>query len=195
MTTKEQILESALYLFSEYGIRATPLSHIARDVGIKKPSIYNHFESKESLVQSMYQHFRKKAVNNSESSLEDILDMVHDKEAGFILKYVVKNYEAMYQDTISKAFWKMIHSEKFHDDTAFTIVTEETERMYQATTYLFRALKKAGRLDASMTLEQRITAFVFGMQSILEMQLMHESHNRLEISFKGHMDRLIECVS
>lgn len=194
MTTKDQILETALFMFAEQGIRATPLSHIARRVGIKKPSIYNHFDSKETLIEEMYKCFRIKAVNHSKSSLDEIVQMMHEHEASYVLKYVVRSYDAMYDDVISKAFWKLIHSEKFHDETAFKIASEETERMYQATTYLFEALDQKGAFKTALTLEQRITVFVFGIQSILEMQLMHDGYNSSEISFKGHLDRLIECV-
>lgn len=43
----------ALRRFAEQGFTATRLSHIAADTGIKPPSIYAHFKSKEELFLSL----------------------------------------------------------------------------------------------------------------------------------------------
>ncbi|UQZ88914.1 TetR/AcrR family transcriptional regulator [Deltaproteobacteria bacterium Smac51] len=47
------IQEAALKRFGEQGFHGTSLSQIAADVGIKPPSIYAHFESKEELFLSL----------------------------------------------------------------------------------------------------------------------------------------------
>ncbi|SHK45911.1 TetR/AcrR family transcriptional regulator [Thermocrinis minervae] len=52
--TKERILESALKLFSEKGIRETTLKDIARDVGITEGAIYRHFSSKDEIVDLLF---------------------------------------------------------------------------------------------------------------------------------------------
>ncbi|UXH44840.1 TetR/AcrR family transcriptional regulator [Rossellomorea vietnamensis] len=46
---KQLIKNVALELFGQKGYEDTPLAEIAKEVGIKKPSIYNHFRSKEDL--------------------------------------------------------------------------------------------------------------------------------------------------
>lgn len=50
MSTKERILEEALTLFSEQGYDGTGIDEIAAHVGIKGPSIYKHFKSKEEIL-------------------------------------------------------------------------------------------------------------------------------------------------
>ncbi|MEH7346281.1 TetR/AcrR family transcriptional regulator [Bacillus sp. JJ1532] len=49
MNTKDQIIEAAKRLFAQHGYEGTTLSQIAKEVGIQKPSIYNHFKSKNDL--------------------------------------------------------------------------------------------------------------------------------------------------
>lgn len=50
MNDNKQLIKSvALDLFGQKGYEDTSLAEIAKDVGIKKPSIYNHFRSKEDL--------------------------------------------------------------------------------------------------------------------------------------------------
>ena len=61
MNRKEEIIYATLELASEYGLQSVSLSQIADKVGIRKPSLYNHFKSKEDLVKSMYTFLREKA--------------------------------------------------------------------------------------------------------------------------------------
>ncbi|MBY7144729.1 TetR/AcrR family transcriptional regulator [Virgibacillus sp. NKC19-3] len=48
-TTRTSIIQAALSLFATSGYDGTTLAHIARTVGIQKPSLYNHFSSKDEL--------------------------------------------------------------------------------------------------------------------------------------------------
>jgi AcrR family transcriptional regulator len=47
--TAERILDSAEALFAEHGYAGTTLRDVATRVGLRTPSLYNHFPSKESL--------------------------------------------------------------------------------------------------------------------------------------------------
>ena len=51
--TKQEILEAALELFSVQGFEATSISQIASAVGIRKASLYSHFESKQAILDEL----------------------------------------------------------------------------------------------------------------------------------------------
>ncbi|MBB3110621.1 AcrR family transcriptional regulator [Paenibacillus phyllosphaerae] len=51
--TASKLKQAAMVLFTESGYEGTSLSEIAKAVGIKTPSIYAHFESKEQLFMSV----------------------------------------------------------------------------------------------------------------------------------------------
>ena len=51
--TKQEILEAALELFSVQGFEATSISQIACAVGIRKASLYSHFESKQAILDAL----------------------------------------------------------------------------------------------------------------------------------------------
>lgn len=51
--TKQEILEAALDLFSVQGFEATSISQIAGAVGIRKASLYSHFESKQAILDAI----------------------------------------------------------------------------------------------------------------------------------------------
>ena len=51
--TKREILEASLELFSVQGFEATSISQIAEAVGIRKASLYSHFESKQAILDTL----------------------------------------------------------------------------------------------------------------------------------------------
>lgn len=51
--TKQEILEAALELFSVQGFEATSISQIASAVGVRKASLYSHFESKQAILDTL----------------------------------------------------------------------------------------------------------------------------------------------
>ncbi|WP_138753787.1 TetR/AcrR family transcriptional regulator [Paenibacillus sinopodophylli] len=54
-TTAEKIKQAALTMFTESGYEGAALSEIAKAVGIKTPSIYAHYKSKEQLFLQLIQ--------------------------------------------------------------------------------------------------------------------------------------------
>ena len=64
--TKQEILEASLDLFSVQGFEATSISQIAGAVGIRKASLYSHFESKQAildaLVKDVLDHYEEHSI-------------------------------------------------------------------------------------------------------------------------------------
>ena len=60
--TKQRILEKSLELFSTKGYDAVSVGEIAKAVGIKAPSLYNHFPSKQAIFGAILETDRKSVV-------------------------------------------------------------------------------------------------------------------------------------
>lgn len=79
--TVSRIREAALFYFSRHGYEGTSLTQIAKDVGIKKPSLYAHFKGKEEIfftcldyaLQSDRRFFQQFLTENDEQSAEQVL--------------------------------------------------------------------------------------------------------------------------
>ena len=52
---KEEIVQITLELAAEKGLANVSMCMIAYKIGIKKPSLYKHFASKEEIVEAMYE--------------------------------------------------------------------------------------------------------------------------------------------
>ena len=53
--TKQEILDAALELFSVQGYEATSISQLAEAVGVRKASLYSHFENKQAILDALIQ--------------------------------------------------------------------------------------------------------------------------------------------
>ena len=56
-STKEQILEAALKLFSENSFHGASIRDIAKVIGKRESSIYNHFKSKDEIFEKIIEKF------------------------------------------------------------------------------------------------------------------------------------------
>ena len=75
--TKREILNAVLELFSEQGFEATSMAQIAGAVGIRKASLYSHFENKQAILDTLVQEVLEQYEEHSIFAREDL-----EKDAG-----------------------------------------------------------------------------------------------------------------
>ena len=63
--TKQEILEAALELFSVQGFEATSISQISSAVGVRKASLYSHFESKQAILDTLVKEVLRQYAEHS----------------------------------------------------------------------------------------------------------------------------------
>ena len=140
-TRKKEIIMATLELAANKGLGNVSMNMIADKVGIKKPSLYNHFASKEELVEVMYQFLREEAKKNANIGAIDYTIIFAGKSALEILKMMVGGYFNMNQQEYMLNFYKVIYSERSLNPMAAKIVAEETDKMMIATKQLFYAME------------------------------------------------------
>lgn len=96
--TKQLILETALDLFSINGYEATSMSDIANAIGIKKASLYAHFKSKETILNSLVSYMINKyeqdsIFNNLDLNSVDLIKSPNDliNQVKKQVSYIIKN--------------------------------------------------------------------------------------------------------
>ena len=140
-TRKKEIIMATLELTANKGLGNVSMNMIADKVGIKKPSLYNHFASKEELVEAMYQFLREEAKKNANVGAIDYTVIFAGKSALEILRMMVGGYFHMNQQEHMLNFDKVIYSERSIQPMAAKILAEETEKMIIATKQLFYAME------------------------------------------------------
>ena len=138
---KKEIIMATLELAANKGLGNVSMNMIADKVGIKKTSLYNHFASKEELVEAMYQFLREEAKKNANVGAIDYTVIFAGKSALEILRMMVGGYFHMNQQEHMLNFYKVIYSERNIQPMAAKILAEETEKMIIATKQLFYAME------------------------------------------------------
>ncbi|MDR1607429.1 MAG: TetR/AcrR family transcriptional regulator [Deltaproteobacteria bacterium] len=117
--TKEIILVNSTILFSKKGYDAVSIRDIAKVIGIKPSSLYNHYSSKEALFEAVLRHaedlyllyFRRLDENLAKCrSLEEMLDLMFSepKKMGNIFTCYA---------------FSLIQTEQFRDERSGMIMT------------------------------------------------------------------------
>ena len=145
MSRKEEIIYATLELASEYGLKAVSMGQIADKVGIKKPSLYNHFASKEEIISEMYSVLRVQAQRRNTVSI-DYTSLIEGRRLEDILTECLSGYIEFLSDKDMLTFFKVLYSERSTSLTAAQIMVEETERMINNTKSLFYALVVHGKM-------------------------------------------------
>lgn len=140
-TRKKEIIMATLELAANKGLGNVSMNMIADKVGIKKPSLYNYFASKEELVEAMYQFLREEAKKNANVGAIDYTVIFAGKSALEVLRMMVGGYFNMNQQEHMLNFYKVIYSERSIQPMAAKILAEETEKMIIATKQLFYAME------------------------------------------------------
>ena len=65
MERKKEIIYAALELASERGPGAVSMQQIADRVGITKASLYNHYSSKDQIIEAMYDYLREASTTGT----------------------------------------------------------------------------------------------------------------------------------
>ena len=148
MSRKEEIIYAALELASVHGITNVSMAQIADKVGIRAPSLYNHFRSKEELIREMYGFLREQAQKTNKAAPADYSEQFKGKSLEEILLDSASVYIGMISDPNILKFFRVLYSVRSTDPSAARIMVEETERMLAGTRDLFYALAVHGKINS-----------------------------------------------
>ena len=169
MERKEEIILAALELASRNGLKSISMAQIAEKIGIKAPSLYNHFKSKDEIVKAMYSFLREKAQQNHSSGFADPEEF-SSKGLERILTESLAAYLGMITDRNMMCFFRVLYSERSINPLAAEIMLEETEHMIRSTRNLFYALAVHGKMR-SEGVDTAAMTFAMTVHSLIDYQM------------------------
>ena len=112
--TKEKIFEASIDLFSEKGFDAASMREIAEMVGIKKASVYSHYNSKDQILEEIlkYPIDRIGTVGQQDVETKELivslgLEKFMDLAGDLILSWM--------EDPYMEKIWRIICIELYHN--------------------------------------------------------------------------------
>ena len=153
--TKQKILDEALRLFSERGYDAVSVGEIAQAVGVKAPSLYNHFPGKQAIFEAIvestaarYEADTGKIDLHVQDAAQDIPVFTEITEDALFAKVRQIFEYSLHNDTIRR-FRRMMTIEQFRSPELAALYSRRyVDRMIAYHAGIFRALIAAGEICA-----------------------------------------------
>lgn len=129
--TRIRIITEALHLFSEKGYNAVSVGQIADAVGIKAPSLYKHYKSKQTIFDAilteMQQRYEKQVSSMQMNGGNAVLDLaLFEKISEEQLIQLGKNLFLYFlHDDYVCQFRKMLTIEQYHNTGLATIYAKQ----------------------------------------------------------------------
>ncbi len=114
VNNKDKIFNVSVDLFSEHGYDGVSIRQIAREVGIKESSIYNHYPSKEAILDSILNYYIDKMMsediplNEASANLDISFDYFYN--AG------LNAFASQLKDEKMSKITRIILIESYHND-------------------------------------------------------------------------------
>ncbi len=158
MNTKKKILDVALTLFSEKGYGNVYVGQIAEGVGIKAPSLYKHYKSKQDIFDAILQEMKLR-YDKQTSSLNMDGNNVEKDGVTFgnvsedeLVKMGVGLFLHFLHDEYECKFRKMLTIEQFNNSELALLYSNQyfdSPLLYQ--TGLFEMITGIGKLKSENT--------------------------------------------
>lgn len=122
INTKQKIFEKAIELFSKKGCNGVSMREIAKGVGIRESSIYNHYKSKDEIIDSIFDYFAGSIKNYRPSELElnEMMDFMSPED---LFKHLVISYGRSLNGKLD-SIARIIYSEQFRNEKAKRLMLE-----------------------------------------------------------------------
>lgn len=97
METKQRIIYISMKHFIDKGYHAANLEHIADEVGIKKPSLYYHFKSKEEILIKAVEYLSETFQQGFDAIIDT--DAVPEEKLYDLMNYMINYNDLVFEDT------------------------------------------------------------------------------------------------
>lgn len=153
--TKQKILDKALELFSTQGYDSVSVGEIAAAVGIKAPSLYNHFPGKQAIFDAIVESTAAKYEADTgrihihvQNAAQDIPVFAEITPEGLFEKVRQIFEYSLHNESISR-FRRMMTIEQFRSPELAALYSRRyVERVLDYHAGIFRALIAAGEITA-----------------------------------------------
>lgn len=196
-STKEKILEASIDLFSRSGYHGVSIRNITKEVGIKESSLYNHFQNKEEILETIFQVFR----NEFKKTLPPVhlLDQILDNSS--VEQFFEQGFENIRNHVdkeINEKLWRILYIEHYRDPVAREIFLNDIiAATIDFLEIVFAKLIEKGKIKPfdPKLLAAEYQYPIFSMVSEYNMlRFDNKDTTKIEARMREHMDFFLQMV-
>ena len=127
ISTKQKIFDASINLFSKNGYNGVSMREIAKEVGIKESSIYNHYKNKEEILSSLFNYLALMLTKYrpTEAAIEKMLDYMSIED---VFKHLIVSFGKSIDSTINSgtidSIVRIVYTEQFRNERAKELMLE-----------------------------------------------------------------------
>ncbi len=152
--TREKIILAFLESCFEKNAGGTSLSDVAGRLGIKKASLYNHYESRDAMVEDTLR-WSSEYMKRTYFIPSDIDAISRKYSAETVMKGIVNRWFKLNEKEPLFQIYSFVESEKYISNAAAEISEENREKLISQTATAFLSLSAAGKI-AQITEEKAV---------------------------------------
>ena len=188
--TKKKILEVAIELFSRKGYSDVSVRELTKEVGIKESSLYNHFKSKEAILEMIYLLFQQQ--NASAFPSVDILpELVKWISVEDFLWKGLENFKKTVEDPLHEKMWRILNIEQFKDQRARDIILNLYHGTIDFLEVAFKAFMNEKKIKEgnarTLAIQYQYPIFTM-MTEYLLLKYDHKENGSVEQKMKEHLN-------
>ena len=153
--TKQRIIDKALELFAVHGYDSVSVGEIAKAVGIKAPSLYNHFPSKQAIFDAIMESTAAQYEADTDQINIHVQNVAQDISVftGITVDALFEKVRQIFEYTLHNEtihnFRRMMTIEQFRSPELAALYSKRyVERMIDYHAGIFRALITVGEIPA-----------------------------------------------
>lgn len=195
MSNKEKILRVSVELFAQKGYRNVSLREIARHVGIKAASIYNHYNSKEAILEEIVGCLRTQL----RQQVSPAFQMVEQLDMRTFIQVTTKANNDFFADPLYAQIGQIVMREQFQNEKIRSMLLEELlirPRMLIAA--YFKRLMDAGKMriaDPIIAAKEYHAFFIYEFYESALAQDFEDQDEELQHERSQHVSLFLEAWS
>ena len=194
--TKQRIFDVCVRLFSEKGYDAVSMNEIGAAVGVTDSAIYNHFESKEAILNAILSTFRRKLSGYilKKGQVDRYIEINTPRQ---LLERCVGRFVADDMEFMAHAYRIVLRENMINPMASELIITQLHEETAKSIQYVLDSLIMRGGIPAMDTwsfallwTQSMFSAAVVWISRLFNGEVLKKS----EVEYNVVSDRLIEMA-
>lgn len=170
--TKEKIIRAVLDSAFDKSVGGTSLADISEKLGIKKASLYNHYESRDAMIEDTVAYCADQ-LRKTSFIPADMDSTAQKYPAETVMKGIVNRWFKLHEKEPLLQVYVFVESEKYFSNQAAGIAMETRKRLIEQTVSALTALSRAQKISPLDETGAKLYAalFVSGLRDVLDAYL------------------------
>lgn len=174
--TRDRLYLTALEMFSRKGFGGVSIREICAAAGIRESSLYNHYPSKQALLDRALQEMA--AYMESPRLLERQPSIWAEKDLRTLLVGGVAISLEAWSDGRLRQLWMALSHEQYSNPSVAELMNREQENRISYTTEMFQSLMAAGRMKTGHP--RKLASLYVHAMSSLKLEYVLKLHHGLD---------------